>query len=95
MVSLGVKIGAILLAIYLVGFPLIKLWFAKTKKGQALAKKWSIGASTGGTNLRSGRTSRSRRDSSGSSGWSFGSGSSGGFSGGGGSFSGGGASGSW
>lgn len=95
MVSFGVKIGATLLAIYLVGFPLIKLWFAKTKKGQALAKKWSIGASTGGTNLRGGRTSHGRRDSSGSSGWSFGGGSSGGFSGGGGSFSGGGASGSW
>jgi uncharacterized protein len=101
MVSLGVKIGAILLAIYLVGFPLVKLWFAKTKKGQALAKKWSIGASTGGTNLRDGLASRGRRDSSGSSGWSSG-GSSGGFSGGGssfsgggGSFSGGGASGSW
>lgn len=95
MVSLGVKVGAILLAIYLVGFPLVKLWFAKTKKGQALAKKWSVGASTGGTSLRSGRTSRSGRDSSGGSGWSFGGGSSGGFSGGGGSFSGGGASGSW
>jgi uncharacterized protein len=95
MVSLGLKIGVILLAIYLVGFPLVKLWFAKTKKGQALAKKWSVGASTGGTNLRSGRASRGRRDSSGSSGWSFGGGSSGGFSGGGGSFSGGGASGSW
>jgi uncharacterized protein len=98
MVSLGVKIGAILLAIYLVGFPLVKLWFAKTKKGQALAKKWSVGAATGGTNLRGGRTSRG----SGSRGWSFGGGSSGGFSGGGssfsgsgGSFSGGGASGSW
>jgi uncharacterized protein len=103
MVSLGVKIGAILLAIYLVGFPIIKLWFAKTKKGQALAKKWSVGAPTEGTNLRDGRASRSRRDSSsGSSGWSFGGGSSGGFSSGGssfsgdgGSFSGGGASGSW
>ncbi len=95
MVSLGVKIGTILLAIYLLGFPLVKLWFAKSKKGQALAKKWSVGASTGGTNLRGGRTSHGRRNSSGSGGWSFGGGSSGGFSGGGGSFSGGGASGSW
>jgi uncharacterized protein len=39
MVSLGVKIGAILLATYLLGFPALKLWSAKSKKGKALTEK--------------------------------------------------------
>lgn len=99
MISLGVKIGGILLAIYLLGFPTLKLWFAKSNKGKALtekwAKKWQVASA--GAKSKSGRSSR-RGGGFASSGWSWSSGGSssgGGFSGGGGSFSGGGASGSW
>lgn len=99
MISLGAKIGALLLAIYLLGFPALKLWFAKSQKGKALTEKWSKKwqASSAGAQSNRGRSSR-RGGSFASSGWSWSSGGSssgGGFSGGGGSFSGGGASGSW
>jgi uncharacterized protein len=97
MVSLGVKIGAILLATYLLGFPALKLWSAKSKKGKALTEKWTKKWQAWSAGAKSNR-GRSFRRSNGSSGggWSWSSGSSGGgFSGGGGSFSGGGASGSW
>jgi uncharacterized protein len=86
MVSLGVVAGGVLFALYLLGVPVAKIWFARTEKGRRLLRK-----------LQASRTGH--RDggwwvSSGSSGWgSSGGGSS--FSGGGGSFSGGGASGRW
>lgn len=93
MISLGVKIGVILLVVYLAGYPLFKYWFGKTNKGKALAEKWKV------ANARSKSShGRSYRRGGSSSGWAWSSGgssSSGGFSGGGGSFSGGGASGSW
>jgi hypothetical protein len=47
MASLGVKTGAIILAIYLIGFPSIKLWLAKTPKGKELAKQWAVGSLAG------------------------------------------------
>lgn len=80
--------GLILLALYLVGFPIAKLIIGKTPLGQRMAKSAKI------TNRRRGS---SWSGGSWSSGWSSGSSSSsrGGFSGGGGSFGGGGASGSW
>jgi uncharacterized protein len=47
MASLGVKTGAVFLVIYLIGFPLMKLWLLKTRKGKALAKQWAVGSLTG------------------------------------------------
>ena len=47
MASLGVKTGATFLAIYIIGFPLIKLWLAKTQKGKTLADQWAVGSLTG------------------------------------------------
>lgn len=84
---IGVKATLVLLAIYIVGYPIAKLgirktaWFEKALKDQKTKGKSSLG----GFSFSSG--------SSGSS-WSSGS-SSGGFSGGGGSSGGGGASGGW
>jgi uncharacterized protein len=69
-------------SIYILLFPLLKLWIGNTNWGKKIGK--NMGGSSGG-----GWSSWS----SGGSGWS--SGSSGGFSGGGGSFGGGGSSGSW
>jgi uncharacterized protein len=79
--------GLILLVLYLVCFPIVKLIVGKTPWGKRMAK------STKSTSRRRGS---SWSGGSWSSGWSSGSSSSGGgFSGGGGSFGGGGASGSW
>lgn len=75
--------GIGLLALYLIGFPVAKVLFARSERGRALMKKWT---SSGGFFPVSGR--------GGSSGGGFSSGG-GGFSGGGGGFSGGGASGRW
>jgi uncharacterized protein len=84
--AVGVAVGGVFLAAYLIGFPIAKFIMAKTPAGKAWASKYGKFAMTssghGGT------------WSSGSSGWSSGSSSSS-FSGGGGSFSGGGSSGSW
>ena len=88
-IIVGVKGALVLLAIYIVGYPIAKLvvsrsgWYVKAKKD--LKSKGT--ATIGGFTMSSG-------SSSGSS-WSSGSSSSGGFSGGGGSSGGGGASGSW
>lgn len=85
---LGSKGTLVLLIIYLIAFPVTKLYLRNTprfKKARAdLLTKGK--ASIGGFTFSSGGSGRS---------WSSGSGSSGGFSGGGGSSGGGGASGSW
>ena len=83
MMAVGVKINFIIFGIYLIGTPVLKLFFKKSKKGMKIYKKVSM--FSGGF---SGSSSSSSFRSSGSS-------SSGGFSGGGGSFGGGGSSGSW
>ncbi len=87
----GIPFGAILFIIYVIGYPLLKIFLPKTAYGKKLQEK-----------MKKMNTSRgSRWSSSGgwsSGGWSSGSSggfSSGGFSGGGGSFGGGGASGGW
>jgi len=85
MIAVGVKLNFIILGIYLIGTPLAKLFFGKTKKGMKISKK--LGIFSGGT---SGSTSSFR-----SSGSSFSSSSHSSSSGGGGSFGGGGSSGSW
>jgi uncharacterized protein len=79
---LGEKVGLPLFGLYALGFPLVKLWFARSPAG----KRWVKAMAASGV-LRSAGTGGS------GGGWSGG--SSGGFSGGGGSFSGGGSSGSW
>lgn len=87
-IVVGVKGALVLFLIYLIGYPIAKLyirttpWFKKAKKDLRTKGKASIG----GFSFSSG--------SSGGS-WSSGSSSSGGFSGGGGSSGGGGASGGW
>lgn len=68
-------------AVYLVAFPLLKVFIARNPSLQASMAKWSRTTPGSGSSWSSGS----------SSGWSSG----GGFSGGGGSFSGGGSSGSW
>jgi len=85
MVVLGVDGGLWVLGTYVIGYPLLKLLFARTAWGKGMIKKMGSGSGGGGSGWSSG------------SGWSGGSssGSSGGFSGGGGSFGGGGSSGSW
>ncbi|MDZ7290992.1 MAG: TPM domain-containing protein [candidate division KSB1 bacterium] len=83
LVSLGPQATKFLVALYLLGFPAIRIWFAKTKQGRAFMEQWSKKwVQTGGGSI--GRGGRHSSVSSRSS-----------FSGGGGSFSGGGASGSW
>jgi uncharacterized protein len=84
MALLGTTTGLTMLAIYAVGFPLVKLLLPRTAFGKRMAKS-SAWTGKGGV---SGWSS-----SSSSGGWSSSSSSS--FSGGGGGFSGGGASGSW
>lgn len=88
MVVLGVTGGLTLLAVYAVGFPILKLIVGRTAWGKRMT------SSMGTTNRGGGWTSGSGGSggfSSGRSSWSSG----GGFSGGGGSFGGGGSSGSW
>jgi uncharacterized protein len=83
LVVLGTTAGLAVLAIYVILFPILKLWLGKSDWGKRMAKKFAT--PTGG-----------RHGWSTGSGWSGGGGrSSGGFSGGGGSFGGGGSSGSW
>jgi uncharacterized protein len=82
MVFLGLTGGLMLLATYLVGFPILKLLFHRTAWGKSYLVRhpgWVAFAASSGSS---------------SHGWSSG-GSGGGFSGGGGSFGGGGASSSW
>jgi len=87
MIVVGTRIAVILLAIYIVAFPLAKVLLKRTAWYTKAAKdlKTKGSATVGGFTFTSGGSS--------SGGWS--SGSSGGFSGGGGSSGGGGASGSW
>jgi uncharacterized protein len=88
MIIIGSKGTLILLIIYVIGYPVTKLylrttpWFKKARNDLRTKGKASIGGFT----FSSGGSSRS---------WSSGSSSSGGFSGGGGSSGGGGASGGW
>jgi uncharacterized protein len=58
MASLGVKTGAVIMAIYLVGFPSIKLWLTSTQKGKALAKQWAVGSLAGEGKFFGGGASR-------------------------------------
>jgi len=94
MMIIGSKATLVLLIIYLIGYPVAKLyirktpWFEKARVDLRTKGKASIGGFT----FSSGGSGSS--GSSGSS-WSSGSSSSGGFSGGGGSSGGGGASGGW
>ena len=76
--------GVGLTTMWLIGFPVLKVFFSKTKAGKAWVK-----SSTFWSGLATAAASSSRSSSGG--GWSSG----GGFSGGGGSFGGGGASSSW
>jgi uncharacterized protein len=84
MAVMGTSAGVILLIIYIICLPILKLILGKSEWGKRMAKKFAS------TNSRGGGWSAG-------SGWSSGGGgrSSGGFSGGGGSFGGGGSSGSW
>jgi uncharacterized protein len=77
----------ILLVIYVVAFPLLKIFIMRSSWGKAMSKK--MASSSGGSG---GRWTSGGGWGGGSSGWSSGGG---GFSGGGGSFGGGGSSGSW
>ncbi len=81
-------LGFALLAAYLIGIPLLRLFLPKTEFGKKMAEKMKNASSSRGGSWSS---------SSSSSGWSGGGGFSSGssFSGGGGSFGGGGSSGSW
>jgi uncharacterized protein len=84
MVVLGTSAGLMVLGMYVIGFPILKLMLGRTDWGKRMAKKVVTTSSRGRGGWSSG------------SGWSSGGGrSSGGFSGGGGSFGGGGSSGSW
>jgi uncharacterized protein len=88
-IVIGALAGKILFGVYLIGFPIGKIWMGRTKWGKAQIAEWKKNKSTGG-----GR--------GGGLGWLAlggsllgGGGGSGGFFGGGGGFGGGGASGSW
>jgi uncharacterized protein len=83
-VGLGVPIGLVPLVLWMVGFPLAKLWLARTDAGKAFIARHSGLAGMAAATRGSGRGGRSGGSRSG-----------GGFSGGGGSFGGGGASGGW
>jgi len=85
-------LGVVIMAVYLIVFPLLKLLLPSTKLGKFFETKMASASVSRG---RSGGWSSSRSSgwsSGGSSGWSSGGSS---FSGGGGSFGGGGSSGSW
>jgi len=91
----GVTAGLVILGVYLVGFPILRLSIGKSKWGKKAGNKFSRGGKNrgGGTSSESG--SSSSWSSGSSSDWSSSSSSDSGFSGGGGSFDGGGSSGSW
>jgi uncharacterized protein len=85
MVVFGVTGGWVVLGIYAIAFPIVKILMSKTEWGKRMATEMNNTNRSGGRGWSSG------------SGWGSGSSgrSSGGFSGGGGSFGGGGSSGSW
>lgn len=86
----GFPLGAVILVIYLVGYPLLKIFLPKTEFGKRIQEKMKkMNTSRGGVWSSGGWVSGGSW-SSGGSGFS-----SGGFSGGGGSFGGGGSSGGW
>jgi len=77
----GPSVGVASVALFVIGFPLLKIFIRESTAASQLFKRWGFISQGGGM---------------GWSGGTFGGGSSGGgFSGGGGGFSGGGASGSW
>jgi uncharacterized protein len=82
----GSPLGFLLLIVYLVGLPILRILLPKSDWGKRMAEKMKT---SGRVTWSSGGWSSSGS----SSGWSSGGGSS--FSGGGGSFGGGGSSGSW
>jgi uncharacterized protein len=86
-IFIGVIAAKILFGIYLIGFPIAKISFARTRWGKAKIADWSKKTYSG--------SSRSGGSFLGGVGGFFLGGGGGGFSGGGGSFGGGGASGSW
>jgi uncharacterized protein len=91
----GVTGGMILLGIYTIGFPIVKILLGRSAWGKNVMSNLQSGKGSGGKRGGGGGWASGSGWSSGrSSGWSSG-GSSGGFSGGGGSFGGGGSSGSW
>ena len=87
----GFPLGAVILVVYLAGYPLLKIFLPKTEFGKNMQEKMKkMSTSRGGVWSSGGWAS--------GGGWSSGGGggfSSGGFSGGGGSFGGGGSSGGW
>ncbi|MEJ7643123.1 MAG: TPM domain-containing protein [Chryseolinea sp.] len=85
MVVLGTTGGLIIVGIYIIAYPLLRLLIGKTAWGERISKKVGSGSGRGGGWMMG---------SGSSGGWSSGGGG-GGFSGGGGSFGGGGSSGSW
>ena len=91
MVIFGVSGGLMVLSIYAIGVPIVKVLMSKTEWGKRMAKKMNNAKRSGGSGWSSGSEWGS---GSSSGGWSSGS-SGGGFSGGVGSFGGGGSSGSW
>lgn len=88
MATVGTVVGGFFLAIYLIGFPIVKFILAMTPAGKGWMAKWGKFAMTSSGHRGSGSSGSSWSSSSSSS-------SSSSFSGGGGSFSGGGSSGSW
>lgn len=86
MVVFSPRGGITALLIYLIGYPIAKLFIGRSDWGKRMTKKMGTSGSGGGWS-RSGGWS--------GGGWSSGGGGGGGFSGGGGSFGGGGSSGSW
>ena len=87
---LGNKGGVVLLGVYALGLPLLKIFVGRSAWGKRMIKNWSSSAGSVGGGRSSGSSWSSRGGFGG-----FGGSSSSGFSGGGGSFSGGGSSGSW
>lgn len=95
-IVLGLEGGLILLGIYIIAVPILRILLRNSDWGKNMAKKLFSGSGTGGSG--SGWTRGSGGWNSGSfggGGFSRGGGSRGGFSGGGGRFGGGGSSGSW
>jgi len=86
-VVLGVKGSLIVLSLYAIFFPVLKIIFGRTSWGKNLGKRFKSNSSGRGWTSGSGRI--------GGGGGTWSSGGGGGFSGGGGSFGGGGSSGSW
>jgi uncharacterized protein len=83
----GIRVGFVMLGVHLLGFPVIRMWLARTAWYGKMKSRLDATRSASSGGFVSGGGDRSSSDSS--------SGGGGGFSGGGGSSGGGGASGSW